>query len=288
MGTDTPNQTNKNSNDSSDNVSGKKLRPRTRKNKKNATADNKRDSTVKTPDVRKNNESKEGNNSKLSQNESTRPVGKTRQKRSKSAKKAKDEGAKFENSSDEPSNKVKIRISGDGGENGGVKKPNRRSRRKRTANDEGTPNPSDTVKMKQLDDLHERRQKEIDQCFHVLGSDGFKLFKNGRYVTTYNIPFNDSTKFTEEDVKFSINVPIDYPKSAIKLSSNKCNSQGQSKDSRLNNVISNFNYKARQLNRQGLPILSQLNYFFEELEFLTYDDYRDLDSMKQKFYAQFC
>ena len=287
MGTDTPNQSNNNSNNSSDNVPSKNLRQRTRKTPKNATTDNKQD-LVKTSAVGQSSESAEGNNSKPSQNKSTKHMGKTRTRKPKSAKRVTVEGKKPENSSNEPSNNKKSGIGDDGVETGGVKKSSRGSRRKRTVNDKRTPNPSDVEKMKEIDDLHERRQKEIDQCLHVLGSSGFKLFKNGRYVTTYNIPFNDSTKFTEEDVKFSINVPMDYPKSAIKLSSNKCNSQGQSKDPRLNNVISNFNYKARQLNRQGLPILSQLNYFFEELEFLTYDDYRDLDSMKHKFYAQFC
>ncbi|KAG0671910.1 mitotic spindle checkpoint protein Bub3 [Maudiozyma exigua] len=152
-------------------------------------------------------------------------------------------------------------------------------------------------KNKENSELSIQRQTQIDQCLHCLGKENFRMFRNGKYVTTYSITFNNNNNpnnalmintFPKRlNVKFSINVPHDYPRQSLKLSSNKSNSQETSDNVLLNNLINNFNYKARHMDNVKFPIMSQLNYLSQELNILLNSDFKNIDQGRSEFYKQF-
>lgn len=173
------------------------------------------------------------------------------------------------------------------GKNSGKVNNRSKQRTKNTSNENPFKEPINdkTEKFQQL------RQDQINQCLHVLGNDNFKLFRNGRYVTTYAIKINEKkfNKFFDKDegIKFAINIPYDYPRTSLKLSSNKSNSQESSENNMLNFLIKNYNSKAKQMSVENISIISQLNYLSEEIGILVEKDFRTIDKMRQKLYLQF-
>jgi len=88
-------------------------------------------------------------------------------------------------------------------------------------------------------------------------------------------------------IKFAINIPHDYPEQSLKLSSNKSNSQETSDNATLNNLVRNFNSKMRNNDNNVYPILAQLNYLVQEVDFLTQSNFKKNDNSRSEFYAQF-
>ncbi|EJS43328.1 YIL161W [Saccharomyces arboricola H-6] len=123
-----------------------------------------------------------------------------------------------------------------------------------------------------------RRQEEIHQCIHVLSD--FKLFKKGRHVNSfgYRISFTTNSGKFSQQVLF--NIPLEYPKAAIKLTMR--NNENVSTDMEL--VIANFNWKARQLAKEKWEILSQINYLASEFEVLKQANYKQIDKLRNIFY----
>mgnify|MGYP003365433938 CR=1 FL=1 len=152
-------------------------------------------------------------------------------------------------------------------------------------------------KNKENSELSIQRQAQIDQCLHCLGKENFKMFRNGKYVTTYSVIFTNNNNpnhtlmintFPKRlNIKFSINVPHDYPRQNLKLSSNQSNSQESSDNVALNNLINNFNYKVRHIDNIEFPIISQLNYLSQELNILINSDFKNIDQGISAFYKQF-
>lgn len=141
------------------------------------------------------------------------------------------------------------------------------------------------------------RQQEIDQCRHALGNEGFKLFRNGHYVTTYAIQPPKAQMHSvglDSGTKFAVNIPHDYPQAALKLSSNKSNAQGASDNEQLNCIVRNFNTAARKWvgnhsdSHERMPLLAQINYLAQKMPELAEPGYAKTEALTNAFYAQFC
>ncbi|GAV52717.1 hypothetical protein ZYGR_0AG07080 [Zygosaccharomyces rouxii] len=137
-------------------------------------------------------------------------------------------------------------------------------------------------------ELSIRRENEIAQCVHVLSDRNFRLFKRGQYVTSYGFTRNQKLLGVPNS-KFIINIPLDYPKSPIKLQYGRSNIQQQpgNLEEKLDRLTKNFNFKSSQLLSQGEPIISQLNYFVEKAEFLSQPGYRLIDKREKHFLNKF-
>lgn len=137
-------------------------------------------------------------------------------------------------------------------------------------------------------ELSVRRDNEIAQCVHVLSDRNFRLFKRGQYVTSYGFTRNQKL-LGVPNCKFIINVPLDYPKSPIKIQYGKSNVQQQpaNLEDKLDRLTKNFNFKSSQLLSQGEPIISQLNYFVEKAEFLSQPGYKLIDKREKSFLSKF-
>lgn len=152
-------------------------------------------------------------------------------------------------------------------------------------------------KNKEHSKISIQRQAQIDQCLHCLGKENFKMFRNGKYVTTYSVTFTNNNNpnnalmintFPKRlNIKFSINVPHDYPRQNLKLSSNQSNGQESSDNMALNNLINNFNYKVRHMDNIEFPIMTQLNCLAQDLNILTNSDFKNIDQGRSAFYKQF-
>ncbi|CAR26727.1 ZYRO0B16698p [Zygosaccharomyces rouxii] len=137
-------------------------------------------------------------------------------------------------------------------------------------------------------ELSIRRENEIAQCIHVLSDRNFRLFKRGQYVTSYGFTRNQKL-LGVPNCKFIINVPLDYPKSPIKLQYGKSNAQQQpgNLEEKLDRLTKNFNYKSSQLLSLGEPIISQLNYLVERAEYLSQPGYKLIDKREKSFHSKF-
>lgn len=139
-------------------------------------------------------------------------------------------------------------------------------------------------------ELSVRRETEINQCIHVLSNRNFRLFKRGQYVTSYGFTRNQKL-LGIPNCKFIVNIPLDYPKSPMKLQYGKSNIQQQEQaaalEERLERLTKNINYKSSQLVHQGEPIISQLNYLVEKAEFLSQPGFKSIDKREKDFYRKF-
>lgn len=133
----------------------------------------------------------------------------------------------------------------------------------------------------------EQRDKEINQCFHVLGNRSMKLFKKGTCVTSYGLNL-DIQLPDKVAVKFILNVPHDYPKSPLQLQWKK-NSSGDdlTREVALQTVVRNFNFKARDMSLQKIPIVAQLNYLVYKAENLAASGFKLIDRREREFFATF-
>lgn len=139
-----------------------------------------------------------------------------------------------------------------------------------------------------------RRDNEIAQCVHLLSNRNFRIFKRGQYVTSYGFTRNQKL-LGIPNCKFIVNIPLDYPKSPIKLQYGKSNlyqqqqQQQQSSDleEKLDRLTKNFNSKSNQLLSKGEPIISQLNYFVENAECLSQPNYKSVDKRAKAFLNKF-
>ncbi|CAI4064294.1 hypothetical protein SKDZ_09G0110 [Saccharomyces kudriavzevii ZP591] len=123
-----------------------------------------------------------------------------------------------------------------------------------------------------------KRQKEIDQCIHVLPD--FKLFKKGRHVTSFGYRISLMTDSGKASQKVLFNIPLDYPKTPIKLAMRN----NEDVSSYMEIVTANFNWKARQLVKENWEILSQINYLISEFENLKQPEYKQIDNLRNSFY----
>lgn len=131
------------------------------------------------------------------------------------------------------------------------------------------------------------REKEVNQCLHVLSNKYFKLFKRGQHVTSYGF-VNDFKLLGISRCKFFINVPYDYPNSAIKLHYKKLDSKNAvTSDEKLDILVKNFNIKVRQMVLEGKPLVSQLNYLVHKADVLSRPEFKLIDKREQEFYSKF-
>ncbi|KOG98743.1 Smu2p DI49_2625 [Saccharomyces eubayanus] len=123
-----------------------------------------------------------------------------------------------------------------------------------------------------------KRQDEIDQCIYILP--GFRLFKKGRHITSfgYRIHFMTDSGKVSQDVL--INIPLEYPNVPIKLSMRN----NESDSSYMETVITNFNWKARELTKKNWRIPSQINFLVSELELLKQANFKQIDKLRNSFY----
>lgn len=133
----------------------------------------------------------------------------------------------------------------------------------------------------------QQRDHEIDQCFHLLSNKSFKLFRKGSVVTSYGLTFD--VRLPERiSVKFVLNVPNEYPKSPLQLHWKRSDSVDNfENDAKLQNLVRNFNYKARDMSLQKTPIIAQLNYLVYRAEDLAASDFKLTDRREREFYAAF-
>lgn len=142
------------------------------------------------------------------------------------------------------------------------------------------------------------RQRQIEQCRRALGQEGFRLFRNGRYVTTYAVqPPRAQARLAgvDDGTKFAVNIPHDYPRAALKLSSNRSNAQGASDNEQLNCIVRNFNAAARSWAREEgaggspprMPLLAQINYLAQKMPELAQQGFPRANALEASFYAQF-
>ena len=142
------------------------------------------------------------------------------------------------------------------------------------------------------------RQRQIEQCRRALGQEGFRLFRNGRYVTTYAVqPPRAQARLAgvDDGTKFAVNIPHDYPRAALKLSSNRSNAQGASDNEQLNSIVRNFNAAARSWAREEsrgdgavrMPLLAQINYLAQKMPDLAQQGFPRASALEASFYAQF-
>ncbi|GMM53392.1 hypothetical protein DAKH74_000080 [Maudiozyma humilis] len=142
------------------------------------------------------------------------------------------------------------------------------------------------------------RQRQIEQCRRALGQEGFRLFRNGRYVTTYAVqPPRAQARLAgvDDGTKFAVNIPHDYPRAALKLSSNRSNAQGASDNEQLNCIVRNFNAAARSWAREEsrgdgsvhMPLLAQINYLAQKMPELAQQGFPRASALEASFYAQF-
>lgn len=142
------------------------------------------------------------------------------------------------------------------------------------------------------------RQRQIEQCRRALGQEGFRLFRNGRYVTTYAVqPPRAQARLAgvDDGTKFAVNIPHDYPRAALKLSSNRSNAQGASDNEQLNCIVRNFNAAARTWAREEgaggspprMPLLAQINYLAQKMPELAQHSFPRASALEASFYAQF-
>lgn len=153
-----------------------------------------------------------------------------------------------------------------------------------------TPNvPDKTEKLK----LQRQKNSELEQVFHTLGNDCFKVFRKGQYVTSYG--FIVKGVLGKDLFKFTLNVPQDYPKSPLKLSNPNKNGliktnatqEDVTRNAQVSTLVENFNFKAREFNRISQPITMQLNYLMTQWERLSSPDFKSIDKLQKEFLKQF-
>lgn len=133
----------------------------------------------------------------------------------------------------------------------------------------------------------QRRQEEVNQCFHLLGNKTFKLFKKGQFVTSYGLAL-DIRVPDRLRANFTLNVPHDYPNSPVKLHYRMNDStRDPPKEDTLQMVTKNFNIKARDMSSQRIPIISQLNYLVYRANLLATPAFKQTDQREREFYATF-
>lgn len=137
-------------------------------------------------------------------------------------------------------------------------------------------------KIQANNELRLQRKQQVDQMLHALGPQ-VVLLRKGQYVTTYSLGVPSS--FSSDQFKLIFNVPLDYPKSSIKLTRAKDSSSGSQPSIR---VMNNFNYKAKLLLRSKQPILAQLNYLVTNLKSLESSNYIDTDKIASEFMSSKC
>ncbi|CCD27483.1 Smu2p NDAI_0K02920 [Naumovozyma dairenensis CBS 421] len=173
---------------------------------------------------------------------------------------------------------------------------NRRKNRNRTRNEDKKTDYTIDNKPKSTDQVQiqtnlKQRNEEIQQCETLLGPHHFKLFKKGKFVTSYGITFNNSNKVLgKSNIKFIMNVPLNYPQSPIKLSPTTTtaadNNDDEVKD--FQNLINNFNYMARTFFlSNNFPIISQLNFLIQQQDKLILPNYKEFNKLQQTFYSKF-
>ncbi|QLQ82263.1 hypothetical protein HG537_0H00250 [Torulaspora globosa] len=133
----------------------------------------------------------------------------------------------------------------------------------------------------------EQRDREINQCLHVLGNRSMKLFKKGTGVTSYGL--NLDVKLPEKvAIKFILNVPHEYPRSPLQLQWRKSSSgDNLPREVTLQTIVRNFNYKARDMSLQRIPIVAQLNYLVYKAEDLATSGFKLIDRREREFFATF-
>lgn len=132
-----------------------------------------------------------------------------------------------------------------------------------------------------------KREKEVNQCLHILSNTYFKLFKRGQYVTSYRF-VDDFKLLGVARCKLFINVPHDYPNSAMKLHYKMLDSKNAAtSDEKLDILVKNFNVKVRQMVLEEEPLISQLNYLVHKADVLSRPDFKLIDKREQEFYSKF-
>ncbi|CCF57858.1 hypothetical protein KAFR_0D02110 [Kazachstania africana CBS 2517] len=136
--------------------------------------------------------------------------------------------------------------------------------------------------------LMKEREDQINLCIHKLGPSAFKLFRKGRYVTSYGfIPKRSKSTIVQKIGTFLINIPLNYPATPIKLASNRNEDPESIESLEQNQIIKNFNNKARELNTENYSLISQLNYLINEIDRLANKDFLSSDKRKNEFYTSF-
>lgn len=87
----------------------------------------------------------------------------------------------------------------------------------------------------------------------------------------------DSGKVSQDVL---INIPLEYPNVPIKLSMRN----NENDSSYMETVITNFNWKARQLAQQNWRIPSQINFLVSEFELLKQANFKQVDKLRNSFY----
>ncbi|QLL31855.1 hypothetical protein HG536_0C00220 [Torulaspora globosa] len=133
----------------------------------------------------------------------------------------------------------------------------------------------------------EQRDNEINQCFHVLGNRSMKLFKKGTAVTSYGL--NLDVRLPEKvAVKLILNVPHEYPKSPLQLQWKKSSSgDNLPREITFQTLVRNFNFKARDMSLQKIPMIAQLNYLVYKAENLAASGFKLIDRREREFFAAF-
>lgn len=138
---------------------------------------------------------------------------------------------------------------------------------------------------------NELQKLEIERCQRVLGNKAFKLFRRGKKSVTYGYTIHNNNKNFNEEYdgiklkKFKITIEIfnDYPKSDIRITLNQQIDNNENKEyEMIKKAIKNFNMREKK----GESILSDINYFNQNLEILSQDNFNKIDNISKKFYEQ--
>lgn len=164
----------------------------------------------------------------------------------------------------------------------GVKDNNRRSRNKK--NDKGK-----DFKVIQDDTTKQNnkvRDEQVSECEHLLNkSHGFKLFRKGDFINTYSFTFHDPSRTRSKDsnIRVRVQVPHDYPRNGLTL-----NIESKSRDTEvLQTICKNFKISSRNLTRQAVPIVSQLNMLVNSFDEYTVSNYAAFEDMKSQWFKSF-
>lgn len=135
------------------------------------------------------------------------------------------------------------------------------------------------MKFKRKGELKLQRKQEIAQLHHILG-DRIFLFQKGQYVTSYSISMTNFLGKARYDLIF--NVPLDYPKTPIKLRK----PSGCEKGNPIFFISDNFNFKAKMFLKEKQPLVVQLNYLSTQWESLSSKAFRETERTKSDLFSQ--
>ncbi|SCU77412.1 LADA_0A00320g1_1 [Lachancea dasiensis] len=125
---------------------------------------------------------------------------------------------------------------------------------------------------------------QVQQVEHLLGVDGFKVFKKGKNSTSYGLAAPGV--LGSDTFIFVVTIPFSYPRQPSKLDPVNNLAEGKREiQVELGHIVNNFNSKAHEMTSAGQPLISQFNYLLTQWSKMTSPNYKQKERLNKEFLA---